>query len=136
MRFSIEHVARVCHEANREFSLQLGQIALPWGQASASQRAHCIAGVRFRLQHLMEPIPRQHAEWKKLLEAEGWHYGPTRDEQEKHHPNLVEFGNLPLEEQAKNALFVNIVRAFAPLLSINGDPDADKAFGGFRRDLA
>jgi class 3 adenylate cyclase/tetratricopeptide (TPR) repeat protein len=35
-----------------------------------------------------------HDNWAKLRIAEGWHYGPHRDDQQKEHPNLVPYEQL------------------------------------------
>lgn len=40
-----------------------------------------------------------HENWAKLRIAEGWHYGPHRDDQQKEHPNLVPYEQLPESER-------------------------------------
>src|SRR5271169_1849838 len=40
-----------------------------------------------------------HENWAKLRIAEGWHYGPHRDDQQKEHPNLVPYEQLPESEK-------------------------------------
>ncbi len=40
-----------------------------------------------------------HENWAKLRIAEGWHYGPNRDDTQKGHPNLVPYEQLPESEK-------------------------------------
>ncbi|HYW39650.1 MAG TPA: TRAFs-binding domain-containing protein [Terriglobales bacterium] len=40
-----------------------------------------------------------HENWAKLRIAEGWHYGPHRDDLQKEHPNLVPYEQLPESER-------------------------------------
>jgi class 3 adenylate cyclase len=40
-----------------------------------------------------------HENWAKLRIAEGWHYGPHRVDQQKEHPNLVPYEQLPESER-------------------------------------
>jgi class 3 adenylate cyclase/tetratricopeptide (TPR) repeat protein len=40
-----------------------------------------------------------HENWAKLRIAEGWHYGPHRDDQQKEHPNLVPYEQLTESER-------------------------------------
>jgi class 3 adenylate cyclase/tetratricopeptide (TPR) repeat protein len=40
-----------------------------------------------------------HENWARLRIADGWHYGPHRDDQQKDHPNLVPYEQLPESEK-------------------------------------
>jgi class 3 adenylate cyclase len=40
-----------------------------------------------------------HDNWAKLRIAEGWHFGPHRDDQKREHPNLVPYEQLPESER-------------------------------------
>ena len=49
---------------------------------------------------LSEMLARNvHENWAKLRIAEGWHYGPHRDDREKEHPNLVPYEQLSESEK-------------------------------------
>ena len=41
----------------------------------------------------------KHEVWAKRRMAEGWRYGPRRDEAKKEHPSLVPYKDLPEEEK-------------------------------------
>ena len=40
-----------------------------------------------------------HENWANLRIAQGWHYGPRRDDQQKEHPDLVPYEQLPESER-------------------------------------
>ena len=41
-----------------------------------------------------------HDAWAARRVAEGWRYGPERDDEQRIHPNLVPYSELPSEERA------------------------------------
>jgi hypothetical protein len=44
--------------------------------------------------------------------ADGWVYGEVKDPEKKEHPCLVEYEELPKDQQAKDSLFIAVVRSF------------------------
>lgn len=42
---------------------------------------------------------RVHEVWAEKRQAEGWRYGPRRDDERKEHPCLVPYDELPEEER-------------------------------------
>jgi hypothetical protein len=40
-----------------------------------------------------------HNSWMNRRKADGWKYGPTRDDQKKEHPGIVPYEKLPEEEK-------------------------------------
>ena len=53
-----------------------------------------------RIAQLSEMLARNaHENWAKLRIAEGWHYGPQRDDRQKEHPDLVPYEQLPESER-------------------------------------
>lgn len=57
-----------------------------------------------------------HESWMREKLAAGWKYGPEKDAEKKEHPCLVEFAELPREQQAKDYIFRAIVHALRPFL--------------------
>jgi hypothetical protein len=52
------------------------------------------------LVRLMERLAENtHEIWARQRMAEGWKYGPKRDDQKKEHPDLVPYSNLPESEK-------------------------------------
>jgi hypothetical protein len=108
----ILNIARVCHEANRAYCQTLGDNSqMPWEQAPLWQQDSAIDGVK---KALLDPNMKpgdSHVSWSEHKLKDGWKYGPVKDADKKEHPCLVPFDQLPKEQQAKDKLFLAVVRA-------------------------
>lgn len=107
----IDTIAELCHEANRIFCESHGDDSQPeWKDAPDWQVKSARSGVI----HLMtnkNAVPRDsHVNWLKDKEADGWVYGETKDTDNKTHPCMVPYEELPAMQQFKDALFHKIVR--------------------------
>ena len=115
MALTVEQIAAVCHEANRRYCLALGDTSQAlWENAEEWQRQSAINGVGVRLRNLDAPISFQHEAWLEDKKKDGWKYGLVKDPAKKEHPCFLPYDQLPVEQQAKDALFVSIVKALAP----------------------
>jgi hypothetical protein len=118
MNIGIEHIAKICHEANRAYCEALGDTSQPkWEEAPDWQKESAINGVTFHLRSFKEtgswPAPsHSHESWLKQKEVEGWKYGPVKDPDKKEHPCFVPFDELPAEQRFKDILFGAIVETF------------------------
>ncbi len=113
---TIEQVAAVAHEANRQYCLALGNDSQPpWEQAPAWQKQSAVTGVLFRLANPDASSAYQHQKWFEHKMNDGWVFGPVKDEKLKTHPCLVPYDDLPEDQKAKDALFIGIVKALAPV---------------------
>lgn len=113
--FHVPAIARICHEANRALCLVNGDTSqVPWDEAPEWQRESCINGVQAALADPDATPASQHDNWSAHKIADGWTYGPVKDELAKTHPCLVPFEELPPEHRVKDVLFLSIVRAVAP----------------------
>ena len=111
-----EQIAKVCHEANKAYCETLGDNSQKtWNKAAERQRESAIRGVKYALANPDAPPSAQHDAWLADKRAEGWQYGPVKDPEKKLHPCFVPYEALPLEQQRKDALFKNIVRALTHL---------------------
>lgn len=114
---TIEDIAAVCHAANRQFRLGLGDEPGPtWDEADDDLRESAIAGVAGVIRIPGLTPSWSHQGWLCYKYEHGWRPGPVLDREKKIHPNLVPFEELSKEEQAKDVLFLTIVRALRPLL--------------------
>jgi len=114
---TVEQIARVCHETNRSYCETLGDHSqLPWASAPNWQRTSAINGVRFHMDNPDAKPSASHDEWLKEKKATGWKYGPTKDAEKKEHPCFVPYDELPVEQQAKDALFIAVVHALVKTL--------------------
>ncbi len=107
----VQGIARVCHEANRAYCQVIGDDSQrSWSDAEPWQRESAMKGVEFALSG--ESTPReQHEAWMADKVAAGWVYGTVKDAEQKTHPCLVPYHDLPVEQQKKDALFRAIVLA-------------------------
>jgi len=107
-----EAIAAICHEANRRYCRELGDSSQkPWEGASWSQQQSALAGVILLMQNPEATDSFLHESWAKRKKAEGWRYGPEKNEEAKEHPCLVPYEQLPFHQQQKDALFRSIVLA-------------------------
>jgi cytochrome c1 len=113
---TVEDIAKACHEVNRAYCAALNDFSQPpWDEAPDWQKQSGIAGV----QHVMDIDADKdkytcahdiHDKWMEHKLREGWTYGPVKDPEKKQHPDLLPYDRLPKEQQAKDKLFLAIVR--------------------------
>jgi len=107
-------IARVCHEVNREYCAALGDFSqLPWEEAPEWQRESALLGVTMHVENPTANASDSHNAWAAEKVKKGWRFGSTKDEEEKTHPCLVPFSELPREQRAKDYIFRAIVHALA-----------------------
>lgn len=105
-------IAIVCHEANRAYCATLGDLSQPaWADAPDWQKDSAIHGVEFHIHNPDADDAASHENWLKQKLAEGWQYGPVKDPENKLHPCIKPFDELPIEQQRKDKLFRAIVHA-------------------------
>lgn len=105
----VEHCAREAHEANRNYCYALGDTSqVPWAEAPEWQRASIREGVRGVFDGL---TPEQsHVQWCHRKLQEGWSYGEAKDPEQKTHPCLRPYAELPPEQRFKDTLFAGAAR--------------------------
>ena len=114
---TIDDIAKVCHEANRAYCETLGDTSQPaWANAPEWQRSSARNGVKFHLENFGASPSHSHEEWYKEKAAAGWKYGPVKDPEKKEHPCFVPYNQLPVEQQAKDHLFIHVVNALRHLV--------------------
>ena len=107
-----EQIAKVAHEVNRAYCQALGDNSQPeWGDAPEWQRSSAINGVAFHRANPDAGPEHSHNEWLKEKEANGWKYGPVKDEEKKEHPCFVPYDELPPEQKAKDYIFRAVVHS-------------------------
>lgn len=115
----VEAIAEACHEMNRLWCTVIKDHATPpwnWAEAPDWQKTSCLDGVRFHLANPDAPDSASHENWLKHKAEDGWVYGPFKDAQAKTHPCIVPFDQLPVEQQAKDAIFARTVKVLAKAL--------------------
>jgi len=105
-------IAAICHNANADYCLSLGDNSQSrWEYAEQWQKDSAIKGVIFHHQHPDAPPEATHESWREQKVKDGWTYGAVKDPENKRHPCITPFEDLPGSVQAKDRLFAAIVRA-------------------------
>ena len=112
-------LARVCHEINRAYCEAVGDTSKPtWEDAPSWQKDSALMGVHLHLNNPDAGPEASHESWMQQKVADGWVYGEVKDAATKRHPCLVNFSDLPKEQQAKDFLFRGVVHALQPFLHV------------------
>ena len=111
-----EQIAKVAHEVNRAYCFAIGDTSqVAWEDAPQWQRDSAINGVNFHLANPTAGPDHSHNEWLKEKREAGWKYGPVKNPETKEHPCFVPYDELPVEQKAKDYLFLGVVHAMAHL---------------------
>ena len=115
--FGAGDIAQVCHEANKAYCEGIGDDSqVAWEDAPEWQRKSAIDGVIFHLEHPEAGPENSHESWLAEKKANGWTYGPIKNEKVKAHPCMVPFSQLPPEQQAKDFIFRQLVHSLKKYL--------------------
>ncbi len=105
-------IAIVAHEVNRAYCQALGDDSqVPWYEAPQWQRDSALLGVKLHFGNPEAGPEGSHKSWMDQKISDGWTWGPIKDPEEKKHPCLVPFDQLPPEQQAKDFIFRAVVLA-------------------------
>lgn len=108
----LELIARMCHETNRAYCEACGDYSQPtWESAPDWQKQSAIQGVLFHVDHPDAKPCDSHNNWLAEKQAAGWKYGPVKDAEKKEHPCMVDYDDLPFEQQTKDYLFAAVCDA-------------------------
>lgn len=114
---TILSIAAVCHEVNRAYCQSLGDYTQPaWDDAPEWQKSSACMGVELHLNNPDAGPQASHESWMKQKLEEGWKYGAYKDPDNKLHPCIVPFNELPREQQAKDFIFRGVVHAVTKAL--------------------
>lgn len=104
-------IARIAHEVNRAYCASIGDFSQPaWDDAPQWQKDSAIAGVEAN--RVGDPSAEEnHGNWMRHKEAEGWKYGAYKDPDNKLHPCMVSYDQLPVEQRTKDHLYRAAVRS-------------------------
>lgn len=110
---NIEQIAKICHQANKIFCEFIGDTSqVNWENAPLWQRESAIKGVQYHMQNPTSKPSDSHESWLKEKNEKGWVYGSVKSEEDKIHPCIVPFDELPKDQQFKDILFSAIVKSF------------------------
>lgn len=112
MKMTVQQVAQLCHNLNRDFCWLLGDYSQPaFDEAPDWQVQSAMNGVSFRLRNPDVTPEQMHINWMKQKEAEGWVFGAIKNAEAKTHPCMIPYDQLGPEQQLKDHLFGSVVDA-------------------------
>lgn len=107
-----ETIARIAHEMNRVWCELNGDFSQQqWAFAPDWQRDSAIKGVKFHAENPDAGPEHSHECWLSEKLADGWKYGPKKNSETKEHPCMVPYEQLPKVQQAKDTIFLTVVKA-------------------------
>lgn len=109
----IEAAAQAAHEAIRTLQIENKEpnVAKPWNTVSTDIYESCLIGVQRVIDNPSITDEALHDSWVETKRSQGWVYGEVRSDEQKHHPCMVPYNELPAYQRLKDALFRNIVKA-------------------------
>lgn len=114
---TIEQIAKVAHEVNREYCKALGEgnpeafIPKPFDELAPEYKQLVIDGVKGVFRDPNQLPSESHEKWVEYMRKLGWQYGPAREPAKMKHPNLVPYLELDTDQRAKDYLFLGVVRS-------------------------
>ena len=106
----VRAIARLCDEVNKAYCESIGDHSqVSWEEAPEWQQNSAIDGVMF-IKASPDTTPEDsHKNWLAHKVKDGWVYGPVKDVENKEHPCMVPYDELPLEQRVKDYLFRAVV---------------------------
>lgn len=110
----IANIARVCHEAIRAYcACHEDYSQRGWEEAPDWQKDSAIYGVVMHKSNPKATHQEIHENWCEEKRKNGWVYGKSKNEDEKTHPCLVPYEELPIYQKQKDILFSAICKALS-----------------------
>ena len=104
-------IAQVCYNANRAFSIEIGEDNVPDELASMDILESVMRGIENLILNPMLKPEEAHELWTQYYSERGWVYGEVKDAEAKTHPNLVvPYANLSEAQQQKDVIFLATAR--------------------------
>lgn len=102
--------AKAAHEFNRAYCAAIGEPLPPsWDEAGEAQHRSVLSGVDSVIAGNTDPA-KNHENFLRTKLADGWTWGPVKDEAKKQHPLLIPYQQMPKSQQTKNTNFIVVVQ--------------------------
>lgn len=111
---SVQVMAQLVHATLSHWASLHGQAPFPdWEHAPDWMQSATHKSVQYALDNPKCTSGDLHEAWSQARTAEGWIYGPVKNETAKTHPMLIDFDKSPEFEKRKDALLIAIVRSLS-----------------------
>ena len=116
-QLTFEQAAKICYQANKALCEINGDFSqVDWENASDDNKKSAISTVMSVADMVVSGRVATAKDlfeiWKKFKIANGYVYGPVKDDAKKTHPCIVDYENLPEFQRKKDELLLSIIEAF------------------------
>lgn len=134
-KLTVNAVAAICHEANRQYCIQAGLDAgSPWTDLSADEQKPTLMSVEHLIKNPDVTPKLAHDTWVKDRLDAGWTFGETRDDDNKVHNLLVDYDQLAEGDRVKDELILGVVNSLRPMVasvSAEDNKEDDQSGGNY-----
>lgn len=102
-------IAKIVHEANRQYCLSIGEHELEWAKATQDIKEWYLSSVEAIIDSPEITAEEIHDAWCSDKTINGWMYGEIQDNDQKIHPCLVPYEDLSDSLKMKDKLMITIV---------------------------
>ncbi len=111
MSYLVSCIACIAYEVNRSYCQALGDFSQPAWEDAELWKKECVTnGVQFHMDNPDAGPEVGHEKWLEQMAKHGWIYGDVKDTELKTHPCCVPFIALAPAAQAKDYIFLAIVK--------------------------
>jgi hypothetical protein len=112
LSFSIDRIAKACHDVNQAYCLAIGDpVSLPYHLLSQEEKDSVKKGVQALIDNQFLSAQGLHEAWMADKKKDGWKLGPVKDSVRKTHPCMIDYYFLPQSQKVKDHLFSAVVKA-------------------------
>lgn len=112
----LDTIAGFCHNLNKAYCESIGDFSqVEWDNAPEEIQASAIKGVLALWDNKLSP-KELHEEWKAYKISQGWAYGEIKSFENKTHPLITDYENLPVEQRSKDYIFSSAASQLISLL--------------------
>jgi hypothetical protein len=106
-------LAESCHEVTKVLSEQvLSEDKKEWKLIDSKAKARMINAVQRAIEKKITDPAIAHEDWMADMIKEGWTHGEEYSEENKTHPCLVHYADLPTGQQTKDELYLAVLKPF------------------------
>jgi hypothetical protein len=110
--FDEVQIAKVCYAVNRTFCRASES---SWDDIDPATQSEYITAINSYLSNPNLTPETVHDTWVEFMVDSGWSPGAFIDPDDKTHPNLVSYTDLPFTERLKDEIFMTVVRTMKDL---------------------